>query len=197
MDGWTVNYGTYLPGQIIIGPAALLSAQLTNFSAHLVDDRWVEIAWRTVSEINNAHFELQRSSDGINFETFGIVNGSGTSITVNNYRYKDVEPYQGNSYYRIMQVDYDGKFDFSNIKSVRMTDKSYPTVFPNPVKNSLFIESSNKIDTIKLFNSKGEKIYIEYQSSQSKLDMSQLRKGLYQLIIISESKTYHRTIIKL
>ncbi|MEM9830858.1 MAG: T9SS type A sorting domain-containing protein [Bacteroidota bacterium] len=99
----------------------------------------VLLKWKTASEENNDFFEVQRSKDGESWEKIGIVDGAGNSSSIVSYSYKDENPLVGTIYYRLRQVDFDGKFDYSKITSVEVD--GYPAlntsvldirVFPNP-----------------------------------------------------------------
>lgn len=92
---------------------APLPVELLSFNAYPKDEN-VHIEWVTASEINNDYFEVQRSSDGINYETNEIVDGNGTSSQMHQYELTDFNPLPGLSYYRIRQVDFDGQNETFN-----------------------------------------------------------------------------------
>ncbi len=94
-----------------------LPVSLTTFTAKANKTGSVNLVWGTASELNNAYFEVTRSSDGVNFSTIGKVTGIGTSNTLQNYNYTDTKPKAGANYYRLKQVDNDGKFAFSQVVS--------------------------------------------------------------------------------
>jgi hypothetical protein len=107
-----------------------------------VDERGiVELDWATSTEIDNDYFEVQRSQDGRDWEVIGVVTGAGTTVEEQRYDFSDLRPYVGNSYYRLRQVDYDGKFAFTEIVlvSVRLEEISF-NVFPNPVIDQLTVD---------------------------------------------------------
>jgi hypothetical protein len=103
----------------------------------------------TFTEINNAYFEIQKSITGNNFETFNTVNSqamNGNSSTPLNYQFIDKKPFEKITYYRLKQVDKNGKFSYSNIISIKTNDKNIAIidVYPNPVINKeLNISLSN------------------------------------------------------
>ncbi len=102
-----------------------------------------KLKWTTASEINNAGFELQRSADGANFGQLSYVaskavNGNSTGTLT--YTFDDVRPLAANNYYRLKQVDKDGKFTYSPIvliKGARVDMVSISSIYPNPVKQTL------------------------------------------------------------
>ncbi|MBI2271089.1 MAG: hypothetical protein HYU69_12155 [Bacteroidetes bacterium] len=110
-----------------------LPIELLSFEAVLNNAGKVNTAWVTATETNNDYFTVEKSTDGIHFEFVGKVNGAGNSTTIRNYSLTDDDPYTGVSYYRLKQIDYDGKYSFSNLVAVENA-KSINSViiFPNP-----------------------------------------------------------------
>ena len=95
----------------------------------------VILEWSTESETNNFGFEIQRSCSMGNFKKVGFVPGSGTTTSLNHYNYTETDLPANTYYYRLKQVDYDGAFEFSEIKSVVLipsTDFTLEQNYPNP-----------------------------------------------------------------
>ena len=121
---------------------ALLPVKLTSFKGEKTGSKNI-LTWSTASEQNNRGFELQRSADGENFSSMVFVpskGANGNSSTALSYQFADEKPFSGNSYYRLKQVDYDGKAIYSNIvliKGTRSTSITMSAVYPNPVKETL------------------------------------------------------------
>ena len=80
-----------------------LPVELINFKAALIENV-ININWITASETNNSHFEIERSSDGIEFSRIGTIAGHGTTIEVQTYEFMDIIPQKGVNYYRLKQV---------------------------------------------------------------------------------------------
>lgn len=116
-----------------------LPVELTKFIANYNDPN-VDVEWATSSEINNNYFMVERSTDGINFEEFDRIDGAGNSTQALEYSVVDYEPYTGVSYYRLTQVDYDGKSTASNIVAVNNEEgdavEMSISVFPNPASRN-------------------------------------------------------------
>lgn len=91
----------------------------------------VGLNWTTSSEVNSDYFDVERSTDGVNFTSIGRVQAAGFSTTVRKYVLDDRQPIRGINYYRLRQVDRDGTSDYSNIISVRFVPTRLE-VFPNP-----------------------------------------------------------------
>src|SRR5579862_2842805 len=116
-------------------------------------------------EKDNNHFDLERSSDGINFEKVGTVVGSGTTTLLRNYEYTDdIEGLSGIIYYRLKDVDNDGSFGYSKIVALRVVGSSLTasfSVYPNPFESSLkVLVNSNSANEaiINLINTAGQRL---------------------------------------
>jgi hypothetical protein len=107
----------------------------------------VDLIWVTAQEINNKGFEVERSKDGINFENVGFVKGAGTYNGKVNYAFVDAGILASTPvvYYRLRQIDFDGKFEYSSTVVVRnnMDAANEVKVYPNPFKESVSIELRN------------------------------------------------------
>ena len=98
----------------------------------------VILNWATASEENNKYFEVERSSNGAVFHKIGTVTGAGNSTATNHYQFIDKAPLKGASYYRLKQVDIDGKFTYSSIRRVNIDSKGFNyRILQNPVNDEL------------------------------------------------------------
>ena len=91
-----------------------------------------QLNWATSAEDNNDFFVLERSSNGIDFFEIGSVLGNGTSSQVNSYTFNDLNPLTGTNYYRLKQVDIDGKYSYSSIVNIANEFAADFYIFPNP-----------------------------------------------------------------
>lgn len=119
-----------------------LPIELMTFTAEPLDNK-VELNWGTASELNNDYFSIERSNDGVNFETVVTVEGAGNSNSFLWYTTFDEQPFTGWSYYRLKQTDFNGEYAYSDIQAVQFVDKSQPqsiefNLFPNP-SNGLLV----------------------------------------------------------
>jgi trimeric autotransporter adhesin len=98
----------------------------------------VDLTWRTAFEYNNNRFEIETSKDVSNFYKMGTVNSQGNSTDIQTYTYRDNLPVKGVNYYRLKQVDMDGRSTFSRTIAITFDGKGkLITVFPNPAKDKL------------------------------------------------------------
>ncbi|MFC6225818.1 LamG-like jellyroll fold domain-containing protein [Hymenobacter artigasi] len=111
-----------------------LPVELTDFTATALTHA-VRLQWRTASEKNTARFEVERSADGTAFGRLGTVAAAGTSTAPRDYALTDAQLPAGNAtlYYRLKQVDEDGSFSYSPVRSVRPSEAATGLVlYPNP-----------------------------------------------------------------
>lgn len=118
-----------------------LPVELLNFDASIIDGE-IALLWTTAYEYNSDKFIIQRSSDGFEFEDIGEKKSIGFSNSINHYTFNDTEPIDGIAYYRLVQMDYDGKMDVSKVISIVFT-KVIGTdmevmIYPNPVLDNRF-----------------------------------------------------------
>lgn len=118
--------------------AVPLPVELVAFSAAATLSRTVALSWTTASEMHNAYFEVQRSLDGRTFAVVGQVLGHGSTAQASTYQFTDATPTPGTlatAYYRLRQVDTDGGFSFSPVRTVALGPGSRSlglAVAPNP-----------------------------------------------------------------
>ena len=136
----------------VIGKSGLvLPIDLLIFSANY-NSKVVNITWSTASETNNDYFTLEKSKDGLNFTAFSKIDGAGNSNITLNYSVEDNNPYNGISYYRLKQTDFDGKFSYSKIISVENSNKEFI--------QDLWYNSNEKVINVKLKSSIASKYII-------------------------------------
>ncbi|GHA74509.1 GDSL-type esterase/lipase family protein [Pontibacter akesuensis] len=109
-----------------------LPVELSSFTARSTSQGFVQLAWTTASEQDNAFFEVQHSSDGTTFTARSQVKGAGTTATAQQYTYTDSVAANGPNYYRLKQVDTDGTSSYSKVVQVEVAEKAqalkvYPT----------------------------------------------------------------------
>ncbi|MEO5649223.1 MAG: T9SS type A sorting domain-containing protein [Ginsengibacter sp.] len=159
----------------------------------------VNIDWSTSQEINNSYFEVQRSADGSsNWNKVATVNGAGNSQVVKNYSVYDATPYQGVNFYRIRQVDVDGKFEYSKTVSTKLSVANAVTasVLINPFYSALslnFSSATRQMVSVRLIDITGrqvasEKWTIEAGNSRKDLtNISGLQQGMYILSVTNNA----------
>lgn len=144
-----------------------LPVELTSFEAKSMDISSNQLLWQTSSETNNVGFDIERSGNGTQWEAIDFVPGIGTTNTNQSYSFIDHRPITGYNYYRLKQIDYDGKFEYSNIQSVLTGSSKHADlqVFPNPNDGQFtlsLIKPSYSDASIRIYGSEGNLVWQKY-----------------------------------
>lgn len=197
---WNAPY-VYLSGAVeAVNPCrgGALPVNMITLSATRVASN-VLVSWTTVSEQSNDQFIIQRSSDGKSFHAVGNVKGNGNTDAFIHYEFIDDNPLDADSYYRIVQVDFDGTKSHSEIVSVQFSD-SRLFVYPNPSPGSFTVECTGGLmGEIVIDNIAGKNILKEKVNAlepfKRNYDLSDLPEGIYILSIRSSEKNFVKRII--
>lgn len=171
-----------------------LPIQLLNFNG-VASEAGVNLTWQTAQEINNDHFDLQRSYDGVNFESIVHLKGAGNSSKVLSYQYTDQEVTSGLVYYRLDQYDYDGAHTSSKIIAVQLGkgDITPISVAPNPFSTSFVLSKTNdEAATISVYDMLGRLLQQKYSGPEEKVHVlgESLSNGSYIVKYVSGANTY-------
>jgi hypothetical protein len=169
---WNKLYIFVLSGNNGIGayyaPGLALPVELSSFTATIIKGE-VILKWQTATETNNFGFEVEKSSNNLNFENIGFIPGFGTTTEPKSYSFIDPNVVNGNYYYRLKQIDYDGTFEYSDIVQVNYggsltfsLDQNYPNPFNPSTKIKYTISSVGtslmKFVQLKIFDVLGNEI---------------------------------------
>ncbi len=166
--------------------------------------REVRTYWMTNTESKNDHFIVERSADGINFETINNVNSITASNGAFNYFESDLEPFLGENFYRLTKVHTDGSEELSVVRRVVFDlDLSATAVFPNPATNEVYIDLQDfegRSATISIFNHLGQrmdfKAFDAIQPSPIRFDLTRYTGGAYTIYInMDGTKNFARKFI--
>lgn len=182
-----------------------LPIELINFNAKNINND-IQLTWSTASEFNNDFFTVERSKDAINFETVGKVDGAGNSSGLKKYSLVDFNPYQGTSYYRLKQTDFDQRVTYSRIEEVNIEsehDYSFQ-IFPNPANDMInvqFYANNPGVSIVDIAEVNGkyvlsEKLDVSEGINKATINISSLSKGTYFITVHSKDKDYHTKLIK-
>jgi hypothetical protein len=181
-----------------------LPVTLTAFNAKLKGSE-VEADWTTSSEINNDYFMLQRSLNGKDFTDVGKVDGHGNTEVQEAYSYEDKEPLPGVSYYRLKQVDFNGKTSYSEIREVSKSVANINSVYPNPFNDHFTVDynmSEAGDANLQLLNTQGQMVYEETVPSQKGQNTynfnnnREIKTGTYILRLVSNGQVATYKLIK-
>ena len=186
----------------IIGAAAItdptcyggvaLPIELSIFEANLINEEEVEVSWRTALEIDAEYFEVQRSADGAEFNSIGKVPAEGRPSS---YDFTDDSPLKGLSYYRLKQVENNGRFTYSNVETVEIESQIIKSVrlSPNPTRLNSFVNLTAYEDssaTLQVVSMQGmvhrtESIEIKKGFNKFPVDAERLSSGIYIVSLIN------------
>jgi hypothetical protein len=164
----------------------LLPVELIDFEAQKRNDESL-LTWTTVSEINNDRFEIERSTTGEAFELIGEVQGAGNSQSKIDYSFIDRSPRLGIYYYRLKQLDYNGDFEYSEVRAVQFEGKNGVQVYPNPAVDAIVVESSDiEMQGVMVFNNTAKLLLQERFNDlllKKEIAIDDLESGAYWLQI--------------
>lgn len=164
-----------------------LPVELVSFESEKKANHQVLLKWVTASESNNDFFTLERSVNGKSWETIGEIPGAGFSSTLLNYEFLDDNVKRNQTYYRLKQTDFDGKYAYSNVLLVDL-DKSFGNVlsiYPNPTVQFVNVNSIRRnLGNIQLVNALGQDVTSSVNVSvlstnAAQVDLSNLPRGNY------------------
>ena len=169
---------------------SLLPIELTDFSA-TIKDKTVDINWKTISELNSDYIDVERSSDGIEFESLSKLQSLKNTHQLKHYSYTDENPYPHLNYYRLKLVDMDGSRKFSKIIDVELNVEKIivNNIKPNPTKDIIYydVHTSKKVEVlVELTDFTGLKVYQEFKYAEEgkstwNLNLENLSQGVYIL----------------
>lgn len=178
---------------------AALPITLVSFEVKAYKDNQVKLDWVTASETDNAFYTIQRSVDGVEFESVANIDGAGNSDALLFYSFVDSRPKNGLSFYRLKQTDFNGQSEYSEIRSIRIENTFIASfnAYPNPILKGQTLKINYRIDkdqTLKLsvFNMKGNAILIEEKQALVneqfiEISTQTFEKGLNLIRILDEN----------
>jgi hypothetical protein len=173
----------------VSGGGVPLPVEFTSFSATVQSGRSF-LSWQTATELNNSHFDVERSDNGRDFVKIGQVAGHGTTTEMKNYIFTDSRPVNQLAYYRLRQVDYDGAYEYSKIVVAQANNLSgiQLSVYPNPASDRMFIQTSGpaSIHRLELLDISGRlvadlKECIGENDFVTEVPLTGLKPGIYLL----------------
>ncbi|MCO5260451.1 MAG: T9SS type A sorting domain-containing protein [Crocinitomicaceae bacterium] len=201
-NGYTISFGGSASLNCVI-----LGLDMQSFEAEYQPDlNAVDLNWVTKNEDNMSHFDVEHSVDGVNFELLSRVKAVGNTNYETEYLISDLDPFPGVNYYRLRMFDYDGKNDYSETRVVNVLDANYDilSVFPNPVTDltEVIFNSYSKEDaSLEITDATGKQILTQSipvvkGGNRLKLNLQELKNGIYLVKIETKYKTHRTRIVK-
>ncbi len=191
---------------LIVTAGGPLPVQLTSFTGSY-SNSIAALNWQTSQELNSDYFELFRSYDGVNFISVTKVKSAGYSNTIKNYSFLDHVSGSNYVYYRLKQVDNNGKESFSSIVNLSLGARTGVDVFPNPFNNNFTVSlasTKTTFATLNIQNTSGQLIYtknISLNKGNNSIVInnlpSSLGSGIYYVTIVNEEIKYNVKLQKL
>ncbi len=173
-----------------------LPVNFVSFVAEKMDKK-VNLRWHVANEIRNDHYEIEYSADGSKFSRIGTV--SGTNGAQTDYSYLHSSPsYTSKNYYRLKQVDVDGRYTFSPVRIVTFTPENTISISPNPASDFIRINSSQYPLSVTIYDAMGRRMTSQVLTDGTgQINISRYPKGTYMLVAESKGvKVVNRKIIK-
>ena len=201
-NGYTLNFG---------GTASLdctpLDVSLLDFTAEYNENEdVVDLYWHTASEINNDYFIVETSTDGKNYEELIKINGAGNTTFETEYLTFDTQPKRGTNYYRLVEVDMNGKKRHLKTISVFVKKKQEFTLnlIPNPAAESTIINFDSQIEeTVELmvYDYSGQaiiknKIETIIGNNKYQLNIGDFKQGVYMVTLSTSEGVIKTKLIK-
>lgn len=190
-----------------LGPLAAVPVEFDGFYLTRGNENSVKVNWSTASEQNNSHFVIQRSTDNENFTDVAEVEGSGNSSTRNLYAFNDNNLKPNLYYYRIKQVDYNGAFAYSVVRSINLKEKAnviadqvYPNPFNTEINLSVFAVKAENASVI--VGDLNGKVVIEKSFNLSEgeqtltIPTENLPSGVYIIQVKAGQSSYSYKLVK-
>ncbi|MFK7950782.1 MAG: T9SS type A sorting domain-containing protein [Saprospiraceae bacterium] len=215
-DGGTIPYKISISeaglspnvgGTVTAGSCPTLPVELIDFKANIKHNN-VQLTWTTASEENNAGFEVQRSTDGKNYETLVFKEGAGSTVIEHNYFCDDENLRKGQVYYyRLKQVDFNGQFIYTKVVTAALKNESVVinNFYPNPTNGVTQLEYETTVDTelsAIVYNVSGQELIRNVQmitagTNNLSFDFSSLSIGIYFVKLqAGEDIQYQKLIIQ-
>ena len=158
----------------------------------LAANKKVQVSWKTLQESNTSHFEIEHSTNGTTYTSVGKVTASGNSPVISSYGFVHGNPdLTGKNYYRLKQVDLDGKFVYSEIRSLRFNEGRAAAVvaLPNPVRDILqvAVQADNVSILITDLNGRIHK-RMDLRQGNYQVNISSLPAGNYTIVVYEKKQ---------
>lgn len=197
---------TMQPGEYYIftnKDLVVLPVKWLSFTAKKSDKNSVLLQWSTAAEINNDHFDIERSNDGINFIKIGSIPANRTAGDIKQYQFNDLKPVKGINYYRLNQVDADGRYNYSVIAKITVDAGGITwQLYPNPAVTNTSLHILADINTLQLLitDMSGKPVFKKDISGlkanqQVSLPVQNLAKGIYMVKVKADSISSNEKLI--
>jgi hypothetical protein len=167
---------------------ASLPVSILSFTG-IYRNELIHLDWSTAQEQNNKEFEIQYSTDGVNFNKIGKVDGKGNTNSISRYSHTTGQFTTGRNYYRLKQIDFDGRSDYSRIVTITVNGTGRPLISfaPNPASNKVTLSITQPFTTrvqLTLTSAIGKRVWtgnINPGTTTTTIYLNGIQKGMYVL----------------
>ena len=175
---------------IAIANVNVLPVKWLDFSA-LDQNKNIVLKWGTAFEQGTTNFIVQHSRNGTDWNDVGAIAAAGNSSTDKLYSFIHVSPVSGGNYYRLIQLDMDGKQSISKVVYIHLKNRLAMTVYPTLVTNDLLKIKADKKMSIRVFNSVGTLVLVKaLQPGENRLTLERLPAGVYMVRANEETASF-------
>ncbi|MGB8191233.1 MAG: T9SS type A sorting domain-containing protein [Chitinophagaceae bacterium] len=192
-----LTQGLLQPGNSLGSP---LPVTLLFFNAKAGNKQTV-LTWATAQEINSHHFEIERSTNAIHFETLKTVMAAGNSSHQKNYSAVDSFPVAGVNFYRLKQVDNNGKACYSAIVGIHQMNEMNVLLYPNPASDVITLQRSDVSEngTLEIFNTSGKllkRLVLPAGTATERIALNEYASGTYVIRVKTASQELVMRFVK-
>lgn len=162
-----------------------LPVEWLEFDVARQDATTADVLWSTASEKNNEKFLVQKSTDNQKYEVIGEVIGGGTTSKVSRYSFTDYDVHEGVNYYRLVQIDFDGKQGISDVKVLENKIRAELIAYPNPSKGRVLLGGAGSYTDLNIFDISGMDVTGNVSVQGNTLDFGGLTAGVYIVQVAS------------
>lgn len=179
---------------------SFLPVELVSFSGEVTECQ-TSLKWVTASELNNDYFLVEKSTDAVNWKEIGKIAGNGNSVIPQNYQWVDTDIQSPDTYYRLVQFDYDGTKEYSHIIAVNASDcvQRMYRVYPNPAQDVLYVDAQNPLPgqyVSSFFSSSGQLVKtVMLTDMSSRIYVGDLVPGAYLLQMQTSDNVQNHSIV--
>jgi hypothetical protein len=196
-DGGAASAGTIIFDNFANGGAATpLPVKLDNFDA-AKEGNGIKLTWRTDEESGVAVYQVQRSTDGVNFSTIGTVTAEGRK----SYSYLDLLPSSGSNFYRLRIMDVDNSVKISHVVSLRSKVAMTIEAYPNPVRDRMVVQhpkavSGTRLQLVSLTGQVLRDVAVPVNAVVTPMEVTGLSNGTYYVVFRSGAESFSQRITK-
>ncbi|MFN5418149.1 MAG: T9SS type A sorting domain-containing protein [Flavobacteriia bacterium] len=181
-----------------VSGVVILPIELTDFKGETLPNGFNKLTWKTYSESNSSHFELEKSYNGSDFMKMETIQAAGNSSTIKSYLHLDKAESSQTCYYRLKMVDLNGSFRYSEVISLTNLDSKEISVYPNPSSSGFFsidLNGNTNFNEVFVYSNIGNEVnHISLEKTSTSLNLSELKNGMYIIKIVGLDQIIEKRI---